>query len=99
MNPTQLFKVAPCPMYVCCVLWLGLSRTSKQNVLSFIILILLAELTNQKRGICRHRILYSLRLGPQFPNDGKILKPKVGLGSDQIKIDLREVFMKNITLL
>ena len=99
MNPTQLFKVAPCPMYVCCVSWLGLSHTSKQNVLSFIILILLAELTNQKRGIFRHRILYSLRLGPQFPNDGKILKPKVGLGSDQIKIDLKEVFMKNITLL
>ena len=86
-------------MYACCVLWLGLSRTSKQNVLSFIILILLVELTNQKRGICRHRILYSLWLGSQFPNDGKILKPKVGLGFDQIKIDLREVFMKNITLL
>ena len=29
---------------------------------------------------------------------GKILKPKVGLGPDQIEIDLRKVFMENITL-
>ena len=30
---------------------------------------------------------------------GKILKPKVGLGPDQIEIDLRKVFVENITLL
>ena len=33
---------------------------------------------------CRHRILYTLRPAPSFHNDGKILKPKVGLGPDQI---------------
>ena len=41
---------------------------------------------------CRYHILYSLRLGPLFSNDSKILKPKVGLGLDQIEIDLRKVF-------
>jgi len=35
---------------VCHVRGLGPSRTSKQNVLSLILLILLAELTNQKEG-------------------------------------------------
>ena len=41
-------------------------------------------------GTCRHRILYHLRLEPPFSNDGKILKPKVGLGLDKIKINLRK---------
>ena len=31
---------------------------------------------------CTHHILYPLRLGPPFSNDGKILKLKVGLGPD-----------------
>ena len=48
---------------------------------------------------CRHHILYPLWLEPPFPNDSKILKSKVGLGLDQIKIYLRKVFMENITLL
>ena len=30
---------------------------------------------------------------------GKILKPKVDLGPDHIEIDLRKVFLENITLL
>ena len=55
-------------------------------------------LTNGQR-VCRHRILYPLRLRSPFPNDGKIPKLKVGLNLDQIEIDLRKVFMKNITLL
>ena len=63
---------------------LGSSSTSKQNVLPIILLILLAELMNQKRGICRHRILYQLPLGPPFPNDVRILKRKVGLEPNQI---------------
>ena len=54
---------------------------------------------NQKIGICRHRTLYPLWLWPPFPNDVKILKPKVGLGPNQIKSDLRKVFLENITLL
>ena len=41
----------------------------------------------------RHYILYPLRFGPLFPNDVGILKPKVGLGLDQIEIDLRKVFL------
>ena len=90
---------APCMNVMCRVYRLGLNRTSKQNVLSLILLISLAELTNQKRGICKHRILYLLRLGPPFPNDGKILKPKVGLGPNHIEIDLRKVFLENITLM
>ena len=39
----------------------------------------------------KHR-LYLLQLGPPFPNDVEILKPKIGLGPDQIEIDLRKVF-------
>ena len=38
--------------------------------------------------------MYLLRLGPMFPNDVEILKSKVGLGPDQIEIDLRKVFLK-----
>ena len=33
---------------------------------------------------CKHRILYSLWLGPLFPNDVEILRLKVGLGPDQM---------------
>ena len=46
---------------------------------------------------CRHHILYPLQLGSPFPNDVIILKSKVDLGPNQMKIDLRKVFMKNIT--
>ena len=42
--------------------------------------------------ICRHHIMYPLRLEPPFPNDVGIIKPKVGLGLDHIEIDLRKVF-------
>ena len=38
------------------------------------------------------RILYPLRLGPLFPINVGILKPKVGLKPDQIEIDLGKVF-------
>ena len=44
---------------------------------------------------CRHCILYLLRLDPLFPIVVQILKPKVGLGPDQIEIDLRKMFPKN----
>ena len=37
------------------------------------------------RLICRHCILYPLQLGPLFPNDVEILKPKVGFELDQIE--------------
>ena len=40
----------------------------------------------------RHRILYFLRLKLPFLNNVGILKPKVGLGPDQIEINLRKVF-------
>ena len=46
---------------------------------------------------CKHFILYPLQLGPPFPNDVRILKSKVGLGPNQMKIDLKKVFMENIT--
>ena len=59
---------------VCRVCGLGATYTSKQNIFSLILLILLAKLTNQKRGI--------YRLRPPFPNDGKTLKPKGGLRPD-----------------
>ena len=45
---------------------------------------------------CRHHILYPLRLKPLFSNDVRILKPMVGLGPNQVKIDLRKVFMEII---
>ena len=70
---------APCMRDVCCVCGLGLSRTSKQNVLSLILLISSTKLSNQKRGICRHRILYPLRLGPLLSNDAQTLRAKASL--------------------
>jgi len=53
MNLMQLCGVLPRPMYAYCLpcAWLGLSHTSKLNVLSLILLIPLVEHTNQKRGI------------------------------------------------
>ena len=74
----------PCMRDVCHVHGLGLSRMQKQNVLSIILLIPLAKLMNQKRGICRHCILYPLRLGPLFPNNAQTLKPKTSLKPNQI---------------
>ena len=41
-----------------------------------------------------HHILYLLPLRPPFPNDVRILTPKVRLGLNQIEIDLRKVFRK-----
>ena len=69
----------PCMRDVCHVRGLGPSHTSKQNVLSLILLILSAKLTNQKKGICRHYILYPLQLGPLFPNNAQTLRPKTNL--------------------
>ena len=89
--------LAPCMRVVCCMLRLGSSHTSKQNVLSLILLIPLTKLTNQNKGICRDLILYPLQLRPSFPNDVKILRPKVGFGPNRLKIDLRSFNMKNIT--
>ena len=48
---------------------------------------------------CRHCILYPLRLEPLFSNNVGIPKPKIGLGPNQIKIDLRKLFLENKTLL
>ena len=76
---------------------LGSSCTSKKNVLSLLLLIPLVELANQKRGICRHCILYPLCLGPLFLDNVRTLRAKVGLGPNQMKIDLRKVFVENIT--
>ena len=41
-----------------------------------------------------HHILYLLPLRPPFPNDVRILTPKVRWGLNQIEIDLRKVFRK-----
>ena len=68
---------APCMRNVCCVRGLGSSRTSKQNILSLILFISLTKLTNQKKGICRNRILYPLRFKPPFPNDARTLRPRL----------------------
>ena len=46
---SSVLHLAPCMRDVCCVHRLGLSRTSKQNVLSLILLIPLAKLINQKK--------------------------------------------------
>ena len=74
----------PCMRDVFRVHGLGPSHTSKQNVLSLILLILLVKLINQKRDICRHCILYPLWLGPSFPNDARTLRPKTSLDLNQI---------------
>ena len=80
----------PCMHDVCCVHGLGSSRMSKQNVLSLILLILLVKLTNQKKGIYEHRILYPLRPGPPFPKDAQTLRPKANLEPNQISNRLEE---------
>ena len=77
-NSSEL-NPAPCMCDVCHVCGLGSNWSLKQNVLSLIILISLVKLTNQKRGICRHRILYPIRLKPLFPNDARALRPKASL--------------------
>ena len=82
-NSTKL-HLAPCMRIVFCVCRLGPSHTSKQNFLSLILLIPLAKLMNQKRGICRHRILYPLRFGPPFSNDAQTLRPRDSLEPNQI---------------
>ena len=76
--------LTPCIRDVSHVSGLGPSRTLKQNVLSLILLIPLAKLTDQKRGICRNHILYPLRLGLQFPNDAQTLRPKASVEPNQI---------------
>jgi len=73
-----------CMRDVCRVRGLGSSRTLKQNVLSLILLIPLAKLTNKKRGICRHHILYLLWLGPPLLNDTQTLRPKASLEPNKI---------------
>ena len=47
----------------------------------------------------RNCSLYPLRLGLPFSNDVGIPKSKVGLGPNQIEIDLRKEFLENKTLL
>ena len=42
---------------------------------------------NQKRGICRHHILYPLQLGLPFPNDIEIIRLKVGLGPNYFLLE------------
>ena len=74
----------PCMRDVCRVRGLDPSHTSKQNVVSLILLIPLAKLMNQKRGICRDSILYPLQLGPLFLNDAQTLRPKASLEPNQI---------------
>ena len=59
----------PCMRDVCRVRGLRSSCISKQNVLSLILLIQIGKLTNQKRGICRHCILYPLQLRSLFPDE------------------------------
>ena len=81
-NSTELHPT-PCIRYVCHVRGLGSNHTSKQNVLSLILFILLVKLTNQKM-LCKHRILYHLRLEPPFPNDAQTLRLNASLESKQI---------------
>ena len=75
------------PPLVCmmCVVCVGLAHAAhqKKHVLSLILLIPLVKLTNQKRGIYRHRILYPLQLEPPFPNDVRTLRPKASLEPNQ----------------
>ena len=92
-NSTEL-HLAPCMCVVCRVRGLGPNHTSKQNVLSLFLLIPIAELMNQKKGICRLLILYHLWLRPPFPNDSSTLRPKVGLRPNLMKIDFRKYLWK-----
>ena len=41
---------------------------------------------------------FRMQVLKSFPNDVGILKPRVSLGSNHIEIDLRKVFLENITL-
>ena len=97
-SPATLWSCTLPHVCMLCVVCLGWAQVICRNkMLSFILLIPLTKLTNQNRGICRDLILYPLRLRPSFPNDVKILRPKVGFGPNRLKIDLRSFNMKNIT--
>ena len=60
------------------------------DLMSLILLIPLAKLMNQKKGIYSHRILYPLWLEPTFPNDARTLWPKASLEPNQILNWLKE---------
>ena len=89
-NSSSKLHPTPCIRDVCCVCGLSPSHMSKQNVLSLIILISLAKLTNQKEGICWHRILYPLQLRSLFPDEAWTLRPKASLEPNQILSWLKE---------
>ena len=84
------------PPHVCvmCVVCMGWAQAIRQNkmFLSFIILIPLVKLTNQKRGTCRHLILYFIRIRPSFPNDAQTLRPKASVKPNQILNWLEECY-------
>ena len=77
-----------------CVVCVGWARAIRQNkmFLSFIILIPLVKLTNQKRGTCRHLILYLIWIRPSFPNDAQTLRPKASVKPNQILNWLEECY-------
>ena len=86
--------LTPCMCIVCHMRGLSLSCMSKQNVLSLFLLIPLTKLTNQKKGNYRHLIWYPLWPKPLFSNDDITWRPKVDLGSNLVKFDLRDYFWK-----
>ena len=65
-NPVELHPT-PCMYVVCHMRGLGPSCTSKQNVLSLILLIPLAELTNQKGAFVDTAFCTSYNSGPRSP--------------------------------
>jgi len=86
-------------MYACCLLyvWVGPKPYVKTKCFVSYSFDFVIRAHESKVSIYRHHILYPLQLGPLLPNNVRILKPKVSLGPSQMKIDLRKVFMENIT--
>ena len=84
MNLTQLYGIAPCLMYACCLscVWVKFEPYVETKCFVSYSFDSISGAHESKEGHCRHRILYPLRLGLPFTNDVGILKLKVGLGLD-----------------
>lgn len=74
---------------------LGSSCTSKHCFISYSFNFVRGA-HESKEGHMQTLHLYPLRLGLPFPNDVRNLRPKVGSRPNQMKVDLRKVFMENI---
>ena len=92
--------VAPCPVYVCCLpcAWVGLESYVEKKLFASYSFDSISGAHESKERYLQTLHFVPLTTRAPVPNDVEILQPKVGLGPNQIKIDLRKMFQENITL-